>query len=200
MMKIILTDCDGVLVYWFGGFEKFMADKGYKLIPGSDIHYEISDRYHITKEQAHNFVKEFNESSYIADLGPYQDAVEYVEKLVEYGFRFVAITSLSSDPQAAEYRKENLKKLFGDVFLEVFCLKQGTGKGPALRPWEGSGFFWIEDHIENAEAGHRLGLRSILVQQNHNSHYKTDHFTIVGPEQPWKEIYELVCKEYNLPI
>jgi hypothetical protein len=196
--KIILTDADGVLVFWFAGFEKFMNDKGYNQVTGTEHHYAMSTRYNISDEEAHFFIKEYNESPYIADLDAYADSQEYVAKLVAHGFKFVVITSLSSNPDAARYRKENLIKLFGDNFLEIMCLKMGSAKDKALKPWEGSGFFWIEDHIKNAEDGHSLGLKSILVQQDHNGHYDTDHFSIVGPEQPWKEIYELVSKEYNL--
>jgi hypothetical protein len=196
--KIILTDADGVLVFWFAGFEKFMAGKGYKPVPGTDHHYAMSTRYNISNSEAHMLIKEYNESSNIADLDYYADSKEYVSKLVSAGFKFVVITSLSSNPIAAKHRKENLLKLFGDNFLEIICLTMGSAKDKALKSWEGTGFFWIEDHINNAEDGHRLGLKSVLVQQDHNGHYETDHFSIVGPEQPWKEIYELVSAEYNL--
>lgn len=196
--KIILTDADGVLVYWFGGFEKFMESKGHKLIPGTDHHYSMSARYDINDDEAHDLINEFNESPFIATLDPYEDAVEYVRKLADAGFKFVCITSLSSNPTAAKYRKENLEKLFGDMFIELICLSTGSSKRNALIPWEGSDFFWIEDHIKNAEAGHQMGLKTVLIQQEHNEHYETDHFAIVGPKNPWKDIYNMVCEDYNL--
>lgn len=198
--KIILTDADGVLVHWVVGFEKFMSERGYQAYPKSDHHYNMHDRYPITEDQAHNFIREYNQSPYMADLPPYMDAVEYVGKLVEHGFKFVCITSISSHPDSAKYRRENLEKLYGQNFLEIFCLAMGTHKKAALMSWEGSDFFWIEDHIKNAEAGHELGLKSILIQQDHNAHYNTDKFSIVGPLNPWQEIYHLVCKDYNLPV
>jgi len=196
--KIILTDADGVLVWWFGGFEKFMADKGHKLIPGTDQHYSMSARYDINDDQAYQLINEYNESPYIADLEPYEDAAEYVKKLAGHGFKFVCITSLSANPTAKKHRKENLEKLFGNMFIELICLETGSSKRNALFPWEGSDLFWIEDHIKNAEAGYQMGLRTVLIQQDHNDHYETEHFAIVGPKHPWKEIYEMVCKEYNL--
>lgn len=198
--KIILTDADGVLFWWFGGFKKLMADKGYEMIAGTDHHYSMSSRYDINDDQAYQLINEYNESPYIAKLEPYADSVEYVRKLADYGFKFVCITSLSSNPIAAKYRKENLEKVFGDMFVELICLHTGSTKTNALFPWKESDLFWIEDHIKNAEAGHQMGLRSVLIQQDHNGHYETEHFAIVGPENPWKEIYEMVCKEYNLPM
>ncbi|HEY6437344.1 MAG TPA: hypothetical protein VIY47_12200 [Ignavibacteriaceae bacterium] len=196
--KIILTDADGVLVTWIDGFEKFMKDKGHELIPDTEHHYGISDRYHVSDEESRLLVREFNEGPYLSSLLPYKDSLKYVPKLVDHGFKFVCITSISSHPNAAKYRRENLENLYGRNFLEICCLDTGTYKKPALMSWEGAEFFWIEDHIKNAEAGHELGLKSILVQQDHNQHYDTEHFPIVGPEEPWKEIYELICEDYNL--
>lgn len=200
MKKIILTDADGVLLCWFEGFDKFMLSKGYKLQPNTDHHYSMSPRYNITEDESHNLIREYNESPFISDLPPYLDSVKYIEKLADHGFKFVVISSLSSHPDSAKYRRQNLEGIFGNIFLEVMCIEMGARKGAALKSWEGSGFFWIEDHIENSEIGHRMGLRSILVGQDHNQHYDTAHFPIVGPEEPWKEIYEIICKEYNLPV
>ncbi|HEY6436757.1 MAG TPA: hypothetical protein VIY47_09205 [Ignavibacteriaceae bacterium] len=200
MKKIILTDADGVLVTWLAEFQKFMASKGYELIPDTEHHYSMEDRYHITTDQSRDLIREYNESAYMAYLPSYKDSAEYIGKLVNHGFRFICITSISSNPISKIYRRANLENLFGEIFDDVICLEMGSKKGPALLPWEGTGFFWIEDHIKNAEAGYQLGLRSILVQQDHNQHYDTEHFPIVGPENPWREIYRLVCKEYNLPI
>jgi FMN phosphatase YigB (HAD superfamily) len=198
MKKIILTDADGVLVTWLAGFESFMESQGHRLIPNTEHHYGMEERYGITSEQAYELIRLYNESPFIADLPAHADAVEYIGKLVNHGFKFVCITSISSHPNAAKYRRVNLEKLFGPHFLEIICLNMGSPKKAALMPWEGSGYFWIEDHIKNAEQGHELGLKTILVQQDHNAHYSTEKFNIVGPESPWQEIYHLVCKEYNL--
>lgn len=199
MKKIILTDADGVLVLWVAGFEKFMASKGYQVIPDTEHHYFMDKRYPITDDQARELIREYNQSPFMADLPPYLDAVEYIGKLVEHGFKFVCITSLSNHPDSIKYRKTNLEALYGPNFLEIICLDMGTPKGAALLPWKDSGLFWIEDHIKNAEAGHDLGLKTILIQQDHNSHYSTEKFNVVGPLNPWQEIYHLICKEYNLP-
>lgn len=200
MNKIVLTDADGVLVTWVAGFERFMATKGYIVIPDTEKFYSMSKRYPITDDEASALVREYNESPFISDLPAYMDAVHYVGKLVEHGFKFVCITSISSHPDSAKYRRQNLESLYGKIFLEIFCLEMGSPKYDALRSWEGSGYFWIEDHIKNAEAGHDLGLKAVLIMQDHNSHYQTDKFNLVGPLNPWQEIYHLICKEYNLPV
>lgn len=197
--KVILTDADGVLVSWLSGFQSFMSEKGHTAIPDTDHLYSMTERYSLDYSTVRQLIREYNESPFIADLSAHEDSVEYIGKLVNHGFKFICITSISSHSDAYKYRKENLVKLFGDHFLELFCLEIGSSKAATLSPWANSGLFWIEDHINNAEDGHELGLTTVLVMQDHNNHYETDLFSVVGPEEPWKAIYELVCTEYNLP-
>lgn len=198
--KIILTDADGVLVNWLARFDQFMEESGYKLIPGTENFYSMTNRYGITDIEAYDLIKAYNRGHFLTELTAYADSLEYIPKLADHGFRFVVITSISSHPDAIKYRTQNLKNLFGDIFIEIICLETASPKDHILKLWEGSEFFWIEDHIGNAEVGHILGLKSLLIQQKHNSHYETEHFKIVGPNEPWKEIYHLICEDYNLPI
>ncbi|HEY6436780.1 MAG TPA: hypothetical protein VIY47_09320, partial [Ignavibacteriaceae bacterium] len=76
--KIILTDADGVLVTWIDGFQKFMKDKGHELIPDTEHHYGISDRYHVSDEESRLLVREFNEGPYLSSLLPYKDSLKYI--------------------------------------------------------------------------------------------------------------------------
>jgi len=52
--------------------------------------------------------------------------------------------------------------------------------------------------MRQAEAGYEAGLRTVLISHPYNSHYKTDLFPTVSYKSPWEEIYNMVCKEYNL--
>jgi len=188
--KVILTDVDGVLLNWEYAFKCWMEQHGYKLnTTASD--YDISDRYGIPYSKGKELVRFFNESAAIGFLPPLRDAMYYVDLLHrKHGYVFRAITSLSTDPAAAKLREENLSKLFGPtVFEDVLCIGTGADKDEALAPYEGSGLFWIEDKIENAELGQRLGLQSILVEHGHNMNYVNDDIPIV---KGWKEIYEML--------
>ena len=84
------------------------------------------------------------------------------------------------------------------VFDEIVCLEMGSSKATELTRWEGSGYFWIEDHMRQAEAGHEAGLKTVLIDHPYNSHYKTDLFPTVSYTKPWEEIYDMVCKEYGI--
>lgn len=196
--KLILTDCDGVLVNWNAGFARYMASRGFPQIPNTDSEYSISIRHGISSHQAVECIKEFNESRHIADLNPFADSVDNVLTLSNLGFRFIVVTSLSEHPDAHEYRTTNLKNIFGDVFDEIRCIEQGASKAATLLEWADTGYFWIEDHMRQAEAGHEAGLKTVLINHPYNSHYKTDLFPTVSFETPWAEIVNMVRKEYNL--
>jgi hypothetical protein len=100
---------------------------------------------------------------------------------------------LSSDQSACELRTMNLKKLFGKTVFEKFIyLETGADKDKVLNQYKNSDLWWVEDKIENAEEGHRKGLRPIIMEHGHNMHYDKPDFTLV---KNWKEIYQLVtCK------
>ncbi len=196
--RLILTDADGCLVHWNRAIKPFMALKGYRERSAHEDDFHLSLRYGIAPEEQWKLVKEFNESAWIETIESYADSLEYIRKLSEKGFRFIVVTSLSDKPQAKIYRTKNLHNLFGDVFDEIICLSQGKNKYEQLLRWKDSGLFWIEDHAGQAEAGHKAGLQSILINHPYNTYYEKNLFPKVDHEKPWEEIYKMVCKEYGL--
>jgi FMN phosphatase YigB (HAD superfamily) len=196
--KIILTDADGTIVNWNQAFEKFMESQGLPRIPGTEDEYSISVRHNIPAQTAMSYVQQFNESSAIANLEPFADSVEYVGRLAELGFRFIVVTCISDHPSAQYHRTQNLHSLFGDVFDEIHCIPLGASKANILLNWADTGFFWIEDHMRQAEAGYEAGLNTVLIDHPYNSHYNTDLFPRVSHTSPWREVYDMVCKEYRI--
>lgn len=186
--KLILVDCDGVLVDWEYGFTKWMKQHGHEPIIHNE--YDIATTFNISKAEAKNYVRMFNESAAVGWLPALRDAVKYVKKLhEEHGFIFHCITSLSLDEYAGKLRKKNLEALFGKtVFEKITCLDTGADKDEALEPYRDSGCLWVEDKVENAELGYELGLNSVLIAHDHNKDYE-------GPIERvknWKEIYEMI--------
>ncbi len=191
--KVILTDIDGVMLDWEEGFSVWMEHHGYKPVEGFKLMYSIGDRYGITKDEGHKLVRLFNESAAIGFLPPVRDAQQYVRLLAEkHKYKFLAVTSLSKDVYARELRIRNLKKLFGDIFIDVICLDTGADKDQELerlsRTYKGN--YWIEDKPENADAGIRCGFKTLLVEHGHNLDYKGPA-TIV---KSWEEIYNIITK------
>jgi len=78
--------------------------------------------------------------------------------------------------------------LFGKTAFTkyIFC-DTGANKDEALEPYRDSGYLWVEDKIENAELGLRLGLDPVLIHHPWNANYNNDHISIYAN---WKQLYE----------
>jgi len=196
IQKLILTDCDGVCLDWEWAFNVWMGEHGFEEVEGSKLSYDMSLRYGIPREQVVKLIRIFNESAAIGFLPAMRDSVYYIKRLhEEHGFRFHAITSLSLDPNAQKLREMNIHKLFGPTAFErIVCLDTGADKTDALEQYEGSGLYWIEDKWSNAEAGHKAGLRSIVLEHGHNMDERHPEITIL---KNWKEIYKHITGEIN---
>jgi uncharacterized HAD superfamily protein len=195
--KIILTDADGVLLDWEYAFDVYLQTHGFNKVEGGELKYDIGKRYWIDKEQGKKLIKIFNESAAIGFLPPLRDAMYYIKRLhEEHGYIFHCITSLSKDKNAQELRKMNLKKLFGkNAFDKFIFLDTGADKDSVLEKYRDTGYFWIEDKIDNAEVGHRMGLNSLLMEHGHNIDYNNPNIPRV---QNWKEIYERIVGLDNI--
>jgi FMN phosphatase YigB (HAD superfamily) len=191
--RIILTDVDGVLLDWEWAFHVWMQERGFVQRPGAKNYYSITDQYQdVTKTEAKKFTKLFNESAAIGFLPPLRDSVHWMRRLnEEFGYRFHAITSLSKDKNAQKLRRMNLEKYYGHVFDEVICLDTGADKDEALAPYKDMGLYWLEDKPENADLGHALGLKSILMEHGHNMHHECPYPIVKN----WREIFEIITSE-----
>lgn len=186
--KLILVDCDGVLLDWIYSFGQWMKRHGYSEVDPNT--YDIADRYGIDKKMGKMLVRMFNESASIRKLPPHLDAIKYVKKLHEdHGYVFHAITSLSNDNYAQHLRTKNLCELFGPTVFERYVyLDTGADKDEVLKEYEGTGCIWVEDKPENADEGLKVGLDSLLVHHGHNADYEGDAQRVYN----WKEIYNYV--------
>ena len=188
--RIILTDVDGVLLDWEFAFHTWMEEHGHAAQKGHKLVYSVHKRFGIPRKDGKRLTEIFNESASIGFLPPQRDAMYYVKKLhEEHGFMFHAITSLSLNRHAIRLREQNLAKLFGNtVFERVVCLDTGADKDDALESYRGSGCWWVEDKVKNADLGIDLGLKSILVEHGHNMDYEGKAILVKN----WKEIYNLI--------
>jgi len=188
--KVILTDCDGVLLDWGHAFFAWMTERGYKMVDGYEEIYHIDKIFGIERSESKPLVRAFNESAWMRDLTPLNDAVKYVRKLYEEGgYVFHVITSQTEDVKAQNLRKENLVNVFGEgIFEEIVCLPTGGDKDEALEKYRDSGCYWVEDKVENSDLGVDMGLSSLLIAHGHNVDYDGDATRVAN----WKEIYNIV--------
>ena len=188
--KLILTDCDGVLLDWEYHFYKWLKEtEGYERL-GPE--YNIGKAIGVAQKTGAKFVNLFNRSEYMKTLSPMRDAIKYVRKLhEEHGYIFHVITSQTNCRLAQEYRKENLRNVFGEVFDGFTILNTGQDKDVALKKWEGTECFWVEDKAANIKMGNDVGLRGILIDHtwNRTCTYECER------ARKWKDVYEIITGE-----
>ena len=191
--KVILTDCDGVLLDWAYAFDQWMARHGYEVNPDFNTNYAMAQRYGLEKVEAKRLIRMFNESATIRKLPPLRDAIKYVKKLhEEHGYVFHAITSLSNDQYAQHLRTKNLIEMFGPtVFERYIYLDCGADKDEVLYKYKSTECWWIEDKIANAEVGLEMGLRPLLMVHDHNRSYEGD----IEKVYSWRDIYNIVLEQ-----
>jgi hypothetical protein len=181
---LILTDIDGVCLYWEEHFHRRMQRKGH--IQHTHGVYDIYQMYSVSKNEGERLSREFCNSSWIAFCPPYQDAQSGIATLVEKGYEFVGVTSLSDDPYTKELRWKNLVDLFGsDAFVDLYCLDPTVSKKHTLEQWQDTGTWWIEDLPYNAQLGADLGLKTLLVDHTYNRDMIDPRITRVAD---WKHI------------
>lgn len=185
--KLILADCDGVLLHWEWYFDRWMNKHCYtKRVEGA---YSIAEAYCMAEERAEQLVRMFNETVYACNLPPLRDAVKYVRKLHEdYGCILHVISSISGESEIAEGRKRNLHNVFGSsVFYKITCLDHVVPKSYVLNEYAGSKAVWVEDVVDNYELGNQLGLHPLLVSHSYNETATTAN-RIYG----WESVYNLI--------
>lgn len=192
MTKIILTDCDGVLMDWERCFGEWMIDNGHSINPDFKDSYDMAAKYNIEYNEKCRLIKFFNESSRVGYLPPLRDAIKYVKKLhEEHGYVFHMITSLSKNRYSGKLRIQNTERLFGKTAFESYeFLDVGADKDKALSKYKDSGLLWIEDKPENAVAGINAGLDCALISHPWNENL--DASQITPRYDTWKDLYEAI--------
>lgn len=191
MDKRIILDCDGVLLDWAYAFDVWMVEHGYSKISNTNQYYEQTRRYGISQVEAISQIKKFNESGCVGFIPAFRDSVEYVTKLSELGWKFEVISCLDKDKYAQKLRQKNLLHLFGDVFDFIDCALDFTvGKEQYLLDrYKGKNYYWIEDSVDHAESGKRVGLNSIVMDHPYNKEWD-------GPRvKNWKEVYQIITHD-----
>jgi len=145
-----------------------MAGLGHKVVDPKE--YQMGKRYGQTREWGKGFSRPFNKSEAIRSLTPYKDAIKAVRQLYEEGgYVLHVITALSLEPEPHAYRIENLNNLFGKGVVDrLVCTDPDGHKEDALAEYKDTDCIWIEDSVENAIAGSKLGLDTVLMGHQHN--------------------------------
>lgn len=189
--RLILTDCDGVILDWQTRFDEWMRDRGYKMIENGLAEYRIGTRYGISVDDGRKCTRTFNNSSTIGFLPQFRDSLYYMDLLYrKHGYKFTVITSLSSNRYSQRLREMNLHNLLdSEMFEDIICLDTGADKKEALMPYRDSGCYWIEDSVINAAVGRDLGLQTFLMEHSHNRMICPEGVKLVAN---WQQIYRSI--------
>lgn len=188
--NIILTDCDGVLLNWQKGFANWMIKHGFEPVVDNPAEiYHANEIFGISREESKLYVKMFNESAHIAYLNPLRDAMYYIDMLHRrHGYVFHVISSVTDDEIAGRLRIQNLENIFGtSVFERYTFLACGADKDEALEEYAKSGYYFIEDKLENAmlPQKHNYNIKPILMAHNYNK----DSDGSIPRFQNWEGVY-----------
>lgn len=185
MDKVILTDCDGVLLDWQTKFDRWVQRQGYRFKENYLGNYGIDEQLSISKSEAHDLIARFNRGSDFESLGPWRDSVEVVQRLHGQGWRFVVITTAGLHPWTYGLRQRNLDRVFGEgVISELHILELHGDKSITLKDFANTNCLWIEDKPSNAELGYKFGLRPLLM----NTTFNLTSATTVPRVNNWTEI------------
>lgn len=189
MDKILLTDCDGVLLDWETKFRAFAKRLGYQLRDIAVNAYSTSEQYDISQAEGSALIAKFNASSDFESLTPFKDSVEYITQLKNENWKIVVITTAGVHHWTYGLRKSNLDQVFGqDAVDELHILPLHGDKGLKLVDHSNSNLHWIEDKPSNAELGFKYGLRPLLMTNNHNLSYTGSVIRV----NTWNEIYNII--------
>lgn len=193
MKKLILIDCDGVVLNWDDTFEWWVRKK-YGIVKDNVTEYSggVYGRYQLTfSNTTHNWmdlVAEFNSSDECANLPPLRDSISRIRYLhEEHGFVFQAITSFSLHPYLQRRRVENLRRYFGSAIIGVDFADLCGDKKHLLTQYEGARIPWVEDKLSNCQQGVDLGLIGCLMMHQYNMKDALDMDSRIFPLANWKD-------------
>lgn len=194
--KIILTDVDGVLLDWEPIIYEFLEhDKG--IVAKEERkkgNYFLKDILEIPAEDARKLIVEFTHSDFFKKMPAKQCALDAVKQLKNDGWKFIAITACDQDhhdqdiKKALQNRADNLSLHFDDAFSELHFSKIAGCKSPFLQQYHPT--WWIEDSVNNANTGHEIGHRSIIMHSQHYDEGVNIHKLPVA--RTWYDIKKLI--------
>jgi len=180
--KLIITDCDGVLLNWEDHFHAYMQSNGHeRAYDDSNSYWKEAEYSHLSQDEARKMIYHFNTSSWMIDVPPLRDARVGVAQLVDAGYRFIAITAMGLDPYARQVREINLERTFGyNTFEDVIVtdMYDPNSKRAALLRWGVMGRVWIEDKPSNAVLGSTMGYNTYLMSHRYNEEFDEDEHGI----------------------
>lgn len=192
MKKILLTDVDGTFLDFAPAYFAYMESKGW-VLPEFNPAKRLYVSMGMEPDASDDYVCDFSESDFGANLQAYPDAVRYLERFKRDGWLIVAISKWHNSPKAIANREYNIEKHFGKgLFDKIHCIGLKSNKYPFLENYiKNSSYdvrYWVEDHVEYASMGADLGANSFLLNRPDNQQ-KWEGLNVFRVNN-WLEIYK----------
>lgn len=185
--------CDTVEMDYACAYNKY---KNLKQFPQNvdKTYYDVTKTFNMTPEEAEVFYK--TEKQYIMknnSMYPRVFVKEVLNILKKQGVTIYFITAREGRFWNNKTKKFLVKwlKSFNIKFSKVFC--NVLNKAEFCK--NNNVDLLIEDRAEYVMPANKLGIPSILIKNTYNNTYnhELNHFA-----ESWLEVYELVCKIFNL--
>lgn len=187
MKKYCLTDLDNSVLDFAPHFEEWASKSGYEIRRGViNQSYNLQDMFCDSSIVIEKVLETFFACDHtMSNFPALADTIEPMQRLHERGYDFVGISACNPRERLAELRHDNLTKLLGFEFEEVFITGYDLPKATILKNYEPT--YWVEDIKHHAEEGARLGHTVFLVDHPYNK--GEGPFTRV---KNWQEIESII--------
>ena len=191
LFPLILTDVDEVILQWQGSFFNWVrCHTDLKFTEDLSQLVNMEQFLGCSYETARDLIHEFNNSEHFANLLPCQHAPEYLTKLYEKGYRFMAISACSNTQRIYSMRWQNIQQYFPDMFIGLHCV---GGEGSHADKYHYLNLYksaiWVEDQYKHAVAGLAAGHTTFLINYPHNMEF--NHPQIIRVTN-WADIYDYI--------
>lgn len=124
--KIVLIDCDGVILKWGSRLREFASNLGIDVDTtktDAEIYTTPEDVFLTDRESANELVNEYHKMM-LDCLLPYHDT-KYIN---ESDCKFVVVTAIGTDPELIKLRWDNLQFYFKDKIINLMCCEPNESK------------------------------------------------------------------------
>lgn len=192
--KLVILDCDDVLLDYIGGFKNFVLNHYNIETKGMPEDYTLYEWLGISQPLAISIMKHFNENSYeFGLLKPLDcDTVPLMNKLYQSHNNdtdFVVVTKCGSLGHSSVLRIVNLKYTFGDIFKNIIILETNESKKNTFKMFmnEYDDITVVDDYKPNIDTAHELGIKTFFMKREHNVKFMDNpKYNFV---ENWKELY-----------
>lgn len=169
----LIADVDDTVLDWMlGGFRPDFQRRTQTLIcPDGSPDWDLSGWLGVSFDEMLEHVKAFNTSEAFGQLPALPCAQVILPEIARTGREIHIVTSCARDAVTQKRRRDNLERLFGDIFASITCLDLGESKETPLKTLAehtGNPGLWVEDNHKNAVIGAEIGHTTFVMRRSHN--------------------------------